>query len=48
MDDNTPEIDISDYLVSLYPPRLFMAQKYKNTDEYCDFIENFVSFMTIS
>lgn len=40
MDDNTPEIDISDYLVSLYMPRLFMAQEYKNTDEYCDFREN--------
>ncbi len=31
---------ISDYLVSLYPPRLFMAQEYKNMDEYCDFREN--------
>ena len=40
MDDNTPEIDISDYLVNLYMPRLFMAQEYKNTDEYCDFREN--------
>lgn len=37
MDDNTPEIDLMDLFVKGSRIRSYVAQEYKNTDEYCDF-----------